>query len=108
MTTTSRTYLPTDWQVWTYAPVAGKFRLDFSALDGADVLGGATDTGSVQAFPLRISSIQLDDGQRPDQSVFSQFTAGTMSLSAQLLTWDETTTGNRTDLAASTRFNCVG
>ena len=91
MATKSRTYLPTDWQLWAYTPVSGKFRLDFSALNGADVLGGAADTGSVQAFPLRIGSIQLDDGQRPDQSVFSQFSPGTMSLSAQLLSWSDTT-----------------
>lgn len=91
MATKSRTYLPTDWTLWAYTPVSGKFRLDFSALNGADVLGGATDTGSVQAFPLRIGSIQLDDGQRPDQSVFSQFSPGTMALSAQLLSWSDTT-----------------
>jgi hypothetical protein len=91
MATKSRTYLPTDWQLWVYTPVAGKFRLDFSALNGADVLGGATDLGSFQVFPLRIGSIQLDDGQRPDQSVFSQFAPGTMALSAQLLAWSDTT-----------------
>jgi hypothetical protein len=91
MATKSRTYLPTDWQLWVYTPVSGKFRLDFSALDGADVLGGATDLGSVQVLPLRIGTIQLDDGQQPDQSVFSQFTPGTMALSAQLLSWDATT-----------------
>jgi hypothetical protein len=88
MATKSRTYLPTDWQVWVYTPVAGKFRLDFSALDGADVLGGSTDTGSIQPLALRINSIQIDDGQQPDQAVFSSFTPGTMSLSAQLLSWD--------------------
>lgn len=91
MATKSRTYLPTDWTLWAYTPVSGKFRLDFSLLDGTDVLGGATDLGSVQVFPLRIGSIQLDDGQRPDQSVFSQFAPGTMSLSAQLLTWSAST-----------------
>ena len=87
----TRTYLPTDWQVWVYTPVAGKFRLDFSALDGADVLGGSTDTGSIQALALRINSIQIDDGQRPDQGVFSSFVPGSMSLSAQLLSWDAIT-----------------
>lgn len=91
MATKSRTYLPTDWTLWAYKPVSGKFRLDFSAPDGADVLGGATDLGSVQVLPLRIGTIQLDDGQQPDQSVFSQFTPGTMALSAQLLSWDATT-----------------
>ena len=91
MATRSRTYLPTDWTLWAYTPVAGKFRLDFSTLDGSDVLGGSTDTGSIQALPLRMGSIQLDDGQRPDQSVFSQFIPGTMALSAQLLAWSDTT-----------------
>ena len=91
MATTSRTYKPTDWQLWTYTPVAGKFRLDFSTLGGSDVLGGATDTGSIQLLPLTISSIQLDDGVAPDQSIFFTFSPGTMSLSAQLVDWDATT-----------------
>lgn len=90
MATTSRTYLPTDWQLWTYQPVAGKFRLDFSTLNGSDVLGGATDLGSVGVLDLNINSIQLDDGAAPDQSVFSSFQSGTMSLSASLLEWDST------------------
>lgn len=90
MATTSRTYLPTDWQVWTYAPVAGKFRLNFSALNGADVLGGATDTGSIQVLDLAINSIQMQDGQQPNNSVFGSFDAGSLSVSAQLLTYDAT------------------
>lgn len=91
MASKSRTYLPTDWQVWVYTPVAGKFRLDFSALDGTDVLGGVSDTGSLQVFPLKITSINLQDGGQPDQSVFSSFAPGTMELSAQLFGWDATT-----------------
>jgi hypothetical protein len=87
MATKSRTYLPTDWQVWTYTPVAGKFRLDFSALNGADVLGAVGDVGSIQPLDLAIGSIQLDDGARPEQSVFSSAQPGTMAISAQLLTW---------------------
>ena len=47
MATTSRTYLASDWQVWTYEPVAGKFRLDFSALNGSDVLGAVGDLGGM-------------------------------------------------------------
>jgi len=88
MATKSRTYLPTDWQLWTYTPVAGKFRLDFSVLDGADVLGGVSDTGTIQVLDIAINSISLEDGQRPDQSIFSSFQPGTMALSAQLLEWD--------------------
>lgn len=87
----SRTYLPTDWQLWTYTPVSGKFRLDFSALNGSDVLGGATDLGSIAVFPLDIASIQLDDGQRPEQGVFFSFAPATLAISAQLDTWSENT-----------------
>lgn len=83
-----RTYLPTDWQVWVYTPAAAKFRLDFSVLDGSDPLGAVGDTGSLSVLPLRINSINLNDGGQPDQSVFSAFNPGTMYLSAQLLDWD--------------------
>lgn len=86
----TRTYLPSDWKIWTYKPVAGKFRLDFSELNGSDVLGGATDVGSIQQLGLTINSIELENGQRPDQSVFFSFIPGTMALSAQLLEWDST------------------
>jgi hypothetical protein len=93
MATKSRTYLPTDWQLWTYSPVAGKFRLDFSTLGGSDVLGGASDLGSVEPLALRIGSIELADGSRPDQSVFSSFSPGTMALTAQLLSWSSSLVG---------------
>ena len=89
MATKSRTYLSTDWQVWTYTPVSGKFRLDFSTLGGSDVLGGATDLGSVQVLDLDINSIEIQDGQRPDNNVFGSFQPGTMNLSAQLKTWSD-------------------
>jgi len=90
MATKSRTYLPTDWQLWTYAPVSGKFRLDFSTLGGSDVLGGATDLGTIEVLDLDINSITLDDGAQPDQGVFFNFTPATMSLSAQLINWSDT------------------
>jgi hypothetical protein len=90
MASRSRTYLPTDWKVWVYTPVAGKFRLDFSLLNGTDVLGGPSDEGSIQVLDLDITNIELQDGQAPDTSVFGQFTAGTMNLTAQLLTYDST------------------
>lgn len=90
MATTSRTYQPTDWKVWTYAPVAGKFRLDFSTLGGSDVLGGPSDTGSIQVLDLKMNSIEMQDGQQPDNSVFGLFVPGLLSISAQLTTYDAT------------------
>jgi len=88
MATTSRTYLPTDWQVWTYKPVAGKFRLDFSALNGADVLGAVGDVGSIQTLDIDITGIQISDGGQPNNGVFGIYNPGTMSLSSQFQTWD--------------------
>jgi hypothetical protein len=76
--------------VWTYTPVAGKFRLDFSVLNGTDVLGAVGNVGSLQVLDLAITNIQIDDGQRPDQGVFFTFAPATMSLSAQIVDWDET------------------
>ena len=89
MPTRSRTYLPTDWQVWTYTPVAGKFRLDFSVLNGTDVLGAVGNVGSLQVLDLAITNIQIDDGQRPEQGVFFTFAPATMSLSAQIVDWSD-------------------
>lgn len=74
--------------MWTYTPVAGKFRLDFSLLDGSDVLGGASDLGSIQVLDLEITSIELSDGGQPTSGVFGVYNPGSMTLSAQLKTWD--------------------
>jgi hypothetical protein len=91
MGTRSRTYLASDWQIWLYKPVAGKFRLDFSALNGSDVLGAVGDTGSFAVMPFDITGIQIDDGQRPEQGVFFTIPISTMSFSAQLDAWSEDT-----------------
>jgi len=89
MTTTSRTYLATDWQIWTYAPVAGKFRLDFSALNGSDVLGAVGDVGGMAVLDLDINAIYINDGERPIQSVFGQISPGAASISASYTGWSE-------------------
>ena len=60
MTTYSRTYKTTDWKVWIYTPVSGKFRLDFSALDGSDVL--SSTEGSLQEVALPIEQITITEG----------------------------------------------
>ena len=88
MASKSRTYLPTDWQLWTYAPVAGKFRLDFSALNGADVLGGVTDLGSIQTLALDITGIEMNDGGQPNNGVFGSYTPGNMMLTSQIDSWN--------------------
>jgi hypothetical protein len=39
----TKTYKSEDWKLWTYRPQLGSFVLDFSQLDGPDVLGNGTD-----------------------------------------------------------------
>jgi hypothetical protein len=89
MATTSRTYLASDWQVWTYEPVAGKFRLDFSALNGSDVLGAVGDVGGMAVLDMDISYIGLQDGERPNQSVFGIISPGTATITASVTGWDK-------------------
>jgi hypothetical protein len=89
MATTSRTYLASDWQVWTYEPVAGKFRLDFSALNGSDVLGAVGDVGSMAVLDIKIGEINMQDGERPNQSVFGVVSPGTVDIMATIDGWDK-------------------
>jgi hypothetical protein len=89
MATTSRTYLASDWQVWTYEPVAGKFRLNFSALNGSAVLGAVGDTGGMAVLDMDISYIGLQDGERPSQSVFGIVSPGTATITASITGWDK-------------------
>lgn len=88
MATTSRIYKLTDWQVWTYKPVAGKFRLDFSALNGSDVLGAVGDVGGMAVLDLPISGITIEDGGEVSQSVFGQVVPASASISASLNSWN--------------------
>ena len=56
----TRTYLPTDWTVWTYVPEPGSFVLDFSQLDGSDVLGSTG--GSMAQADVLIGQISITEG----------------------------------------------
>ena len=87
MASTTRTYLASDWQVWTYKPVAGNFRLDFSALNGTDVLGAVGDVGGMAVLDLNIAGINIQDGERPNQSVFGIVSPGTATITATYYGW---------------------
>jgi len=89
MATTSRTYLASDWQVWTYEPVAGKFRLNFSALNGSAVLGAVGNVGGMAVLDMDIAGITLQDGERPYQSVFGIVSPGTATITATTTGWDK-------------------
>lgn len=84
MATSSRTYLTTDWQVWFYTPVAGKFRLDFSMLDGSDVLGDASDTGSMTASTAEITAINIVDGGAVEAGSIGRLNPARATIGIQL------------------------
>jgi hypothetical protein len=89
MATTTRTYNSSDWSIWTYVPEAGSFVLDFSQLDGPDVLG--TTGGSMQVLDADIASVSLISGSEGDQGIFLPITPMTMqaSLSIKNFTADD-------------------
>jgi hypothetical protein len=88
MALVSRTYDPTDWQLWAYEPVPGKFRLDFSLLNGPDVLGAVNDVGTMAPLEIGISEIEIVEGATNTASVFAQVVGGSMTLVGQKNEWD--------------------
>jgi hypothetical protein len=70
MANITKTYSRTDWEIWTYVPVAGSFVLDFSKLNGSDVLG-STD-GSMQISTDKIASIQVQEGGPVNNGIFTE------------------------------------
>ena len=82
MATTSRTYNASDWSIWTYVPEPGAFLLDFSQLNGPDVLG--TTGGSMQIVDADIASVSLTSGSEVDQGIFLPITPMIMQASLSI------------------------
>jgi hypothetical protein len=82
MATTSRTYNASDWSIWTYVPEPGAFLLDFSQLNGPDVLG--TTGGSMQIVDADIASVSLTSGSEVDQGIFLSITPMIMQASLSI------------------------
>jgi hypothetical protein len=82
MATTSRTYNASDWSIWTYVPEPGAFLLDFSQLNGPDVLG--TTGGSMQIVDADIASVNLTSGSEVDQGIFLPITPMIMQASLSI------------------------
>jgi hypothetical protein len=82
MATTSRTYNASDWSIWTYVPEPGAFLLDFSQLNGPDVLG--TTGGSMQIVDADIASVSLTSGSQVDQGILLQITPMIMQASLSI------------------------
>lgn len=90
MATRTRTYNTTDWNIWTYVPEPGSFVLDFSALDGTDVLG--TSEGSMTMLDLPISSIFLNEGGTPTNSVLPIIQPASLSVALSIQNFSKTDT----------------
>jgi hypothetical protein len=64
----TKVYNPTDWKIYTYTPELGSFVLDFSELNGPDVLG--TLPGVRTLVDYQISNILIQEGGSPDSGMF--------------------------------------
>lgn len=78
----TRIYKATDWQIWTYVPEPGSFVLDFSKLDGPDVLG--TTGGSLQILDAEIASLSIVDGAEVSQGFLSELNPTQMQASLSI------------------------
>ena len=79
MANRTQTYLTSDWNIWTYVPEPGSFILDFSQLNGTDVLG--TTGGSVEILNGKISNISLVEGGAMSQGIFADISPAGLQVS---------------------------
>jgi hypothetical protein len=63
----SHIYKSSDWKLWTYQPQPGSFVLDFSQLNGPDVLGNSTDGLAVSSY--EVSELTISSGGTMDFGV---------------------------------------
>lgn len=77
----SRTYLSTDWSIQTFVPEAGSFILNFSELDGSDVLG--TTSGSYETLHAGIVSLSLTEGGTPNSGLIFELLPTTLVATLQ-------------------------
>lgn len=75
----TRTYKPSDWNLWTFVPQANSFVLDFSQLDGTDTLG--TSIGSMTQSTAEIVNFTLTEGNQTSNGIFNDITPTTLQIS---------------------------
>jgi hypothetical protein len=73
----TRIYKSTDWLISTYAPEEGSFVLNFSQLNGVDILG--TTGGTLNAVEAKIASISLTEGAEISEGLFHTITPAMMN-----------------------------
>ena len=92
MPTRTQTYSVDDWQLWTYVPVAGRFVLDFSKLNGADTLGSVD--GSMQIQDAQIASVSVYEGSGINQGIFTEPQPASMNCSIIVQNFTSTVSKN--------------
>jgi len=78
MADVTKTYKTDDWQIFTYVPEAGSFVLDFSQLNGSDVLG--TTIGTLAEPPFEIAGISITEGGEVSNGFSLPVTPSVMSV----------------------------
>lgn len=73
----TRIYKSTDWSLSTYVPEPGSFVLNFSQLNGPDVLG--TTGGTLGAIQAEIASISLTEGAEISEGLFHTISPAMMN-----------------------------
>jgi hypothetical protein len=79
MANRTQIYSTTDWLVWTYVPEPGSFVLDFSKLNGTDVLGSYN--GSMVTTQAEVTGIDLSEGSAVSNAIFTEVTPSTITIS---------------------------
>jgi hypothetical protein len=90
MATSSRIYKPTDWQLWMFLGEPGIFRLDFSLLNGSDVLGDFDEEGKMTLVDVPFSSISIIDGSPTNQGTFAELTPSSAVFTFQTENFQKT------------------
>ena len=82
MATESKLYKSSDWKLWTYQPQPGSFVLDFSQLDGSDVLGDGSDGVVVSSYD--VSELSISSGGQIESGVIHPLSPTTATVTVNV------------------------
>lgn len=74
----TRTYSSSDWSIWTYVPEEDSFVLDYSVLDGSDVLG--TTGGSLVQSDVKITEMTITEGTEVQDGFWTPVTPSSLQV----------------------------
>lgn len=87
----TRIYNSNQWRIWTYFPEVNAFLLNFSQLDGTDVLGTYGGTMlDVAYFGITPTNIEINEGVSVTNGIFLDSTPTTASIGFSVQNFDKT------------------